>query len=66
MEKKQSSSFLDSDEIICNLFTFTTSKENLFEMESFLEANCITFEDVEENKMEHMKVHQEYVNLVEK
>ena len=63
---KKGSSFLDSDEIICNLFTFTTSQENQFEMEGFIEANCLTFDDVEENKMEHMKIHQDYVKLVEK
>jgi hypothetical protein len=32
---------------------------------SYIDENCIIFEDVEENQLEHLKCHKEFVKLTE-
>lgn len=41
---------MNSEEIIYNLFIYTKSPSYENEIENFLEVNCLTFEDVDENK----------------
>ena len=31
---------------------------------TFIEDNCITFEDADENSHEHFKIHKEFIHLV--
>lgn len=64
--KKQAKQNMNSEEIIYNLFMYTKSPMYENDIESFLEANCITFEDVEENKHQHFTIHQEFIELVER
>ena len=52
--------------MIYNLFIYTKSPEYENEIENFLEANCVTFDDIETNRHEHFEIHQNYIKLIEK
>ena len=32
---------------------------------SFIDENCIFFEDVEENQLEHLKIHKEFIKVAD-
>lgn len=52
--------------IIESIIQYSSLPEYRNTYEDFIEANCLTFEDIEENRHEHFQIHKNYIVMVEK
>ena len=51
--------------LIESMVQFLVSPIWKLNINSYIDENCIIFEDVEENQLEHLKCHKEFVKVTE-